>query len=328
MRLRTFTAATMREAMSQVRDTLGADAVILSTHESERGRGVRVTAGIDDSRADLLPTPPPAAPSPLAEALAALFGYHGVPEELAGRLLRTAERLAGSGWPEATTALAQALGRRIGFEPLGLDAARPLVLVGPSGAGKTTTAAKLAARSALAGEPAQLMTTDTLRAAAVSQLEAFAGVLEQPIASAATPKLFRRLLAERAGGPPVVVDTPGTNPFEARELEDLSGFLAAGPLMPVLVLAAGTDALEAAETARVFARLGCRHLVVTRLDAARRLGALVSAADAGDLALGEAGVSASIPHGLKRLEADTLAMLLGADPLDPARLGLLEDSAP
>jgi hypothetical protein len=60
---------------------------------------------------------------------------------------------------------------------------------------------------------------------------------------------------------------------------------------PALVLPAGLDAEEAAETARAFQLLGCRHLVPTRLDAARRLGGVLAAADAG-LAFTEAGIGA------------------------------------
>ncbi len=320
MRLRTFTAATMREAMTQVREILGEDAVILSTHDSARGQGVRVTAGVDDSRVTREPaTAPPS--SCLAETLGPYLDYHGVPGELSVRLIRTADRL---GKTESTDALAGALERRIAFEAPEPEAERPLVLVGPSGAGKTSTAAKLAARRVLAGETARLLTTDTLRAGAVAQLAAFAGILEQPIATAKTPKMFRQILAEGASGPPTIVDTPGTNPFESRELDDLAGFLNAAPTRPVLVLAAGTDALEAAETARIFARLGCRHLVVTRIDAARRLGALLSAADAGDLALAEVGITPSIPRGLRRPDAAALARVFCHDPCAEDRIAPLE----
>ena len=327
MRLRTFTASTMREAIAQVRESLGADAVILSTHESKRGRGVQLTAGVDESRSELLPAAPPTVSS-LHDELEAPLDYHGVPGDLIRRLVRTADRLNETAGLDADGALVAAIERRIAFEAIEPEAGRPLVLVGPSGAGKTTTTAKLAARSVLAGQPVQLVTTDTLRAGAVGQLQAFAGVLEQSIASAQTPKIFRRLLAETADGPPMIVDTPGTNPFQSRELDDLAGFLATGPLTPMLVLAAGMDALEAAETARIFAGLGCRHLIVTRLDAARRLGVVLAAADAGDLALAEVGITASIPRGLRRPDAATLATVLRTDPLSPDRIAPLEDLAP
>ena len=54
MRLRTFTAATTREAMAQVREILGEDAVILSTHDSARGQGVRITAGVDTVQVEVV----------------------------------------------------------------------------------------------------------------------------------------------------------------------------------------------------------------------------------------------------------------------------------
>lgn len=54
MRLRTFSAPTMSEAMKQIRDALGDDAIIVSSHESERGRGVQVTAASENNA-----VPPP-----------------------------------------------------------------------------------------------------------------------------------------------------------------------------------------------------------------------------------------------------------------------------
>ena len=48
MRLRTFTAATLDDAIAQVRDELGEEAVIVSTYKSRRGRGAQVTAALDE----------------------------------------------------------------------------------------------------------------------------------------------------------------------------------------------------------------------------------------------------------------------------------------
>ena len=73
------------------------------------------------------------------------------------------------------------------------------------------------------------------------------------------------------------------------------------------MLPAGLDAEEAAETARAFHLLGCRHLLPTRLDAARRLGGVLAAAAAADLMLTEAGTGQDVAAGLARLDAEWLA---------------------
>ena len=100
--------------------------------------------------------------------------------------------------------------------------------------------------------------------------------------------------------------TQRTDPAAARHLASL---IEAVPGTPILVLPAGLDAEEAAETARAFALLGCRHLLPTRLDMARRLGSVLSAAATG-LALTEAGIGAEAADGLAPITPDWLAARL------------------
>ena len=301
MRLRSFTAPTMREAMGQVRDEMGPDAIIVATHRSERGRGVRVTAALDEPEEDRrlmaeAESPPAGADGAAARALA----WHGAPDELA-------RELGGD--------LLRGLSARFAFAEL--DPRRPLMLVGPPGAGKTTSVAKLAARATLAGEAVVMVTTDTVRAGAIGQLEAFAGVLRQPLRCASNPEeLEAAMLAARASGQRrrVLIDTPGANPFNDDEMGDLRRFLKASEAEAVLVLPAGGDARDAAEMAEAFAGLGCRKLIATRLDGARRYGSLLAAAAAGRLAFTEASCTPSVAQGFRRMSAASLARLLADDP--------------
>ena len=106
----------------------------------------------------------------------------------------------------------------------------------------------------------------------------------------------------------VLVDTAGVNPFRSGEVARLAQWLAPARAEVVLVLPAGTDAQDAIEIVGAFAAAGARRCVATRIDAARRVGAVVAAGAAG-LALGEASVSPLIgkpmppvtPAGLARL---------------------------
>ncbi|MDP3418376.1 MAG: GTPase, partial [Falsiroseomonas sp.] len=77
----------------------------------------------------------------------------------------------------------------------------------------------------------------------------------------------------------------------------------------VLVLPAGLDPDEAAETAGAFRLLGCRHLLPTRLDSARRLGSVLAAAAVG-LPLTEAGTGPDASGGLEPLTPEGLAQRL------------------
>jgi flagellar biosynthesis protein FlhF len=99
----------------------------------------------------------------------------------------------------------------------------------------------------------------------------------------------------------------GCDPFDNAGARRHAALAEAARGTSVLVLPAGLDAEEAAETARAFHLLGCRHLLPTRLDAARRLGGVLAAAAAADLMMTEAGTGHDVAAGLTRLDAEWLA---------------------
>jgi flagellar biosynthesis protein FlhF len=290
MRLRTVRAARMGEAMAALRTELGEDAVILGTRRV--AGGVEVTAALesgDDEPLVIAPDAPHAAPIPAA------LRRHNLPAALA-------QRLAGG-------TLEAAIGRNFRFEALPLAAA-PLLLSGPPGAGKTTSCAKLATRLVLGGTKPLLISADGRRAGAAEQLAAFARVLDLPLAIASSPAALAKALARRAAGQPALVDLPGCDPFDDAAARRHAALVEAACGASVLVLPAGLDAEEAAETARAFHLLGCRHLLPTRLDAARRLGGVLAAAAAADLAFTEAGTGMEVADGLTPLAPAWLAQRL------------------
>ncbi|WP_203075150.1 flagellar biosynthesis protein FlhF [Falsiroseomonas ponticola] len=291
MRLRVIRAARMSDAMAQLRAEMGEDAVLLSTRRVNGG--VEITAAQEQDDEPLVIAPEAAAPS---RAIPAELARHNLPAELAARLAEG--RLAG--------ALAQVLS----FLPLPAHGG-PLLFVGPPGAGKTLSVAKLATRLVMAGTPPLLVTADGRRAGATEQIAAFARVLGLPLAVASGPAALGKAVGRRAEGQAALVDMPGCDPFSPAAARGLAALLAAAQGTPVLVLPAGMDAEEAAETAHAFRLLGCRHLLPTRLDAARRLGGVLAAAAAG-LALTEAGIGPDAVGGLETLTPERLAARLAA----------------
>jgi flagellar biosynthesis protein FlhF len=286
MRLRTIRAARMSDAMAILRAELGEEAVILGTRRVSGG--VEVTAGQDSEDEPIL-----IAPETVTDiALPLALRRHNLPAALAQRL--------------ASAPLPAALAQEFRFAPLPMESG-PLLLVGPPGAGKTLTCAKLATRLLLAGTPPLLVSADSRRAGAAEQLAAFARVLSLPLSIAGTSGSLAKALARGAPGQPVLVDMPGCDPCDDAGARRLAALAEAARGTPVLVLPAGLDAEEAAETARAFHLLGCRHLLPTRLDAARRLGGVLAAAAAADLALTEAGTGQDVAAGLARLDAEWLA---------------------
>ena len=328
MRLKTYSAPTLAKAMELVRQEMGENAIIVSTQAGFDGNGARVTAALED------PLTEEAAfgawndddgdPVDTAEELRQALAFHGVPPATADRLLEAARGFEDE---EPVMALAGALDTVFGFAPLTeKDVARPLMLVGPPGVGKTIATAKLATRARRAGRTPMVVTTDTRRAGGVEQLQAFTRILGLDLVTAALPADLAKAVAEAAGRG-VLIDTAGTNPFADIEMEDLRELVRAADAVPVMVLAAGGDAMEAAEIAAAFAAVGARRLLATRLDIARRLGGLLSAAEVPGVSFTEVSINPHVADGLTAINPVSLARLLLPHQADSQATPYLKEAA-
>jgi flagellar biosynthesis protein FlhF len=283
MRLKIYSARTLPAAMERVRAELGDDAVIVHIDEPRSGP-VRITAAIEDA-----PAPEPiedaeAPPAPNAgrtthhrfeiEQLEAVLRYHAVPAGLAQRLRSSA---AQRDEPDALEALASALEDQVRLRPLNLTAGKPILLVGQPGQGKTLTIARLAAHAAVAGRKVRVITLDGSACGALEQINGFLQPLEIPVSAATLEELTPERLANQTGDELLLIDSAGVNPYALADVESLARCIARTRVEPIWVMAAGGCPLEAAEMAEVFASLSVKRMIITRLDAARRLGALLTA---------------------------------------------------
>jgi flagellar biosynthesis protein FlhF len=322
MRLRTFTAPTMPEAMALVRRELGPDAIILSTGKGERG-GIAVTAAHDATPPAAPPLSEPA-PDPAEAVHEALFA-HGTPARLAEALLAAAVEVPAE---DPVLTLAAGLDAVFAFAPLShRKPSRPLMLVGPPGAGKTVSVAKLATRAVLAGQKPKLVSWDIVRAGGFAQLEALAGILGLPLHRAESERQLAELAAPK-GEETVLIDSPGINPYNSSDRAELAAHVAATAAEPVFVLPAGGDAFDAIEMARAFRALGCARLLVTRLDMVHRLGSLLGAAHEARLAFSDAGITPDVAQGLTPLTPVALARLLLPEPAPAAQPLTREPATP
>lgn len=308
MRLRTFTAATLPQAMRLVRDSLGPDAVILSQQPADDGSGVRVTAALEELPQEDFDLAADSGALRGIDEVSEALAFNRVPAGLCSRLLQRAGALIRL---DPVMALAGALDAELAFAGLPEPRpGRPLMLVGPPGAGKTATAAKLCARARLTGRPVALVTMDTVKSGGLAQAAAYAQVLEIPLIQAADATDLAPALAGLPADHGAVIDTVGGNALDERDMAQLAAAIAAAAAEAALVLPCGGDAAESAETAISYAACGARRLIVTRLDLARRLAGPLSAAQAGELALSAASASPEIAAGLTSINPVALARLL------------------
>ena len=237
---------------------------------------------------------------PAGDARQAALCFHGVPKA-------QRERLLAGPWPKA-------LAGALRFASLtGAEAAAPLLLIGPPGGGKTLTVARLATHMVMAGMAPMVITADARRAGATEQLGAFTRLLGIALIAASHPTALARVLARRPPGVPVLIDTPGIDPLDPIQRDEIRALAASCGGRAALVLSAGHDAAEAADIAGACVEAGASLLVGTRFDLARRLGGIVTAAAAG-LALVKAGVGPGAADGLAPLTPRFLAARLLARP--------------
>ena len=152
-----------------------------------------------------------------------------------------------------------------------------------------------------------VITADGKRAGATEQLAAFTRLLGIDLIVASHPVTLGRALARRQDAAPVIIDSPGCDPFDPAQTEELDTLASAAAARIVLVLPGGLDPAEAADIAAAFATAGASHLVATRLDLTRRLGGILAASAAGRLALTEAGIGPGAADGLVPLTPSFLA---------------------
>jgi flagellar biosynthesis protein FlhF len=155
-----------------------------------------------------------------------------------------------------------------------------MAFVGPTGVGKTTTIAKLAATSTLmAGKRVAMVTLDTYRIAAVEQLKVYGKIIGTPVTVAVNPEEVGRVLREARGLDLILIDTPGRCHRNAEQVWELKALLSQPwPLEVHLVLSATTREEEAVEMIRQFSLIPFHSLLFTKLDESGALGSLFNLA--------------------------------------------------
>ncbi|WP_163559524.1 flagellar biosynthesis protein FlhF [Halomonas sp. NO4] len=289
-----FTGANSRDAMRQVREALGDEALILANRRTDSGVEILAMA---ESAAEESPEPAPAAAPPTApppagggQSAAPASAFEAMSEKLLEEMRDMRALLAreqGGREPaagvdgqvrqlllevgfgatlavEIAAALpdelrgAEALNERVlGWvkrqlvarleglddEAAFLDRTGVVALIGPTGVGKTTTTAKLAARYVMrhGTRPVALVTTDSFRIGAHEQLRIYARLLDVPMYALTADQPVNDLLGRMQGKSWVIIDTVGMSQRDQRVIEQV-GHLGGGktPVRLVLLLNAAS----------------------------------------------------------------------------------------
>ncbi|MBX3389939.1 MAG: flagellar biosynthesis protein FlhF [Phycisphaeraceae bacterium] len=147
-------------------------------------------------------------------------------------------------------------------------------VVGPTGVGKTTTIAKIAATYKLRhNRRVGLITCDTYRIAAVDQLRTYANIIGLPLKVALTPMEVSSARAQMADCDVLLVDTPGRAPSDQKRLDELRRFIEAAQTSEThLALAACASESVMRSAARAFGQLEPDRVLLTKIDETDTLG--------------------------------------------------------
>jgi len=332
----------MRDALAEARRRLGDEAAVLHTRQYDtpvlfgllRKRGVEILAAADTAAVAV--TPQPAAALPNAGQLNRVENQIGEIRQTLAELMSglavarrreqspLAERLVRNGVPESIAASVLAdvppdeparalkvIASRIRCAgPINCDERQVrLALIGPTGVGKTTTAAKLAAQYHLVhNKSVALVTLDTYRIGAVEQLSAYARLLNLPLEVAMSAEDGEALIARHADKDLIIIDTVGRSQRNEDHVSELGSFLrAVRPTEVHLVVSASAGSAARKEAVDAFGRLGADRIILTKLDECPQSGCVLELAMTSLLPFSYVTYGQDVPDDIAVAETTSLA---------------------
>ena len=210
-------------------------------------------------------------------------------------------------------------------QPLDINQARRegrphvVALIGPTGVGKTTTIAKLAASCRFReGLSVGLVTTDSFRMAAVDQLGRYAEILQVDLEVVIEPEDMVPALERLSGCDVILVDTAGRSRRDSERLRELGAFLReAAPDETHLVLSTTSGERTMLRDADAFSQLGADRVVLTKLDEADGFGIVLNVIKRLDTRISFVTTGQEVPDDIEQGGADRIArLLLGHQPAE------------
>lgn len=185
---------------------------------------------------------------------------------------------------------------------------RVVAAIGPTGVGKTTTIAKLAARAKFDHKRrVGLVTVDTYRIAAVDQLQTYAEIMDLPMKIVSTPMEVRSAINELSDCEQIFIDTAGRSPRDEVQVQQLRSLIkAASPDETYLVLSAPSSSKSLAEAVAKFTTVAPSSWVLTKIDEVGSLGNTLSFLQDPQLPLAYVTNGQDVPQAIAAAEAEDL----------------------
>ncbi|MBF0198262.1 MAG: flagellar biosynthesis protein FlhF [Planctomycetes bacterium] len=187
-----------------------------------------------------------------------------------------------------------------------------VMLVGPTGVGKTTSLAKLAARYKIKeNKDVALITIDTYRIAAVEQLRTYADLIGVPLKVVSSPSDMAAALDFYKDKELVLIDTAGRSPRNTNRMNDLNEFVKVtnpDELHLVLSISVNNDVLK--DTMERYASFPVNKLLLTKLDESVHYGIILSIISKTQKPIGYLTVGQEVPDDIEVASADRLSRLI------------------
>lgn len=190
----------------------------------------------------------------------------------------------------------------------------PLVIafIGPTGAGKTSSLAKLATNKRFYGGcRVALISTDTYRVAAAQQLGAFSEIADIPMEVAHSPRDMSRAVEKNRDKDVILIDTAGTSQYNDRLIDDLRAFLdAANPDEVHLTLSITTKPRDLKGTIKRFRMKQRERLLFTKFDETLTFGTIIPVVQSSGLPLSYVTFGQEVPEDIEPADAGKIARLV------------------